>query len=283
MRKVLGKGLDSLIPEQQGSSVQDVSVNEIVPNKYQMRSDFNSSKIEELSETIREQGIVQPLLVTHKEGKYMLIAGERRLRAAKKAGLRRIPCIVRDVSEEEALVVSLIENIQREDLSPVEEAVAYRRMVKEFSMTQEEISEKVGKSRPTVANTLRILTLPKDLIELIKEGKLTSGHARALLQIDNPKKRKALALKIVREKLTVREAERLAGRKSGNAKKRKKKSDVDKSPEVKDMENKMEKSLGTKVNIKMKNASGKKISGAIEIDFYSMDDFEKIADIICTK
>ena len=210
----------------------------------------------------------------------MIIAGERRWRAAKRAGLVSIPCIQKDMDDENFLTTSLIENIQREDLSPVEEATAYDKMIKSFSMTQQEIAEKVGKSRSTVANTIRILSLPEDLRNLIIQEKITAGHARALLTIENSEKRRRLAEKIVREKLTVRETEKLASIVSGRikiAQKKRVKKNTD--SEVKKMEDKFEKVLGTKVNIKLKN----KEKGVINIEFYSVKDFERIIKIICVK
>ncbi len=280
MKRALGRGLDSLIPEKTNNEVQEVKINNIIPNKYQMRTDFNNEKINELAKSIKENSLIQPVVVTKVNKKYMIIAGERRWRAAKRAGLVSIPCIQKDMDDENFLTTSLIENIQREDLSPVEEATAYDKMIKSFSMTQQEIAEKVGKSRSTVANTIRILSLPEDLRNLIIQEKITAGHARALLTIENSEKRRRLAEKIVREKLTVRETEKLASIVSGRikiAQKKRVKKNTD--SEVKKMEDKFEKVLGTKVNIKLKN----KEKGVINIEFYSVKDFERIIKIICVK
>ncbi|MGM0441861.1 MAG: ParB/RepB/Spo0J family partition protein [Elusimicrobiota bacterium] len=279
MKKVLGKGLDSLIPEDEDRGFKEIKIENIVPNRYQMRENFDQEKIEELSSTIKDKGIVQPLIVTGTDSGYMLIAGERRLRAAKKAGLKSVPCIERDLEEEDSLIVSLIENIQREELSPIEEASAYKMMVEDFSMTQKQIASQVGKSRSSVANAIRILGLPRDLKKLVNEGKLTSGHARALLSVKEPKKRRALANKIVREKLTVREAEKLASD-TKKTKKRKRGSKTTKDPHVEAMEEKLKKSLGTKVKIKI-NSGSKDTGGNIKIEFYDIDDFERITDILC--
>ncbi|MGM0567947.1 MAG: ParB/RepB/Spo0J family partition protein [Elusimicrobiota bacterium] len=283
MKRVLGKGIESLIPNQEPEEgFKFIKVGMIEPNKYQMRKDFDRESIDELARSIEENGIVQPLLVTRKGKKYMLIAGERRWRAAKKAGLEAVPCVERTLEEQDSLMVSLIENIQREDLSPIEEASAYKQLADEFSLTQEKISKKVGKSRSAVANSLRILTLPADLKEMVGAGKLSSGHARALLSLKDPKKRKALALKITREKLTVREAEKLV---SADKKKKKKKTSASKSsslnnPEIEKFRNRFEKALGTKVDIKLKGKDSES-RGELKVEFYSLEDFERIADVIC--
>ncbi|MFH1416370.1 MAG: ParB/RepB/Spo0J family partition protein [Elusimicrobiota bacterium] len=280
MKRALGRGLDSLIPEEASNEIKEIKIENIVPNKYQMRNDFNDEKIDGLAESIKEKNVVQPLIVTKSGRKYMLIAGERRWRAAKKAGLDSVPCIEREMDEEDYLTISLIENIQRENLSPVEEAAAYDRMIREFSMTQQSIAEKVGKSRSAVANTLRILTLPEDLRKLIEQGKMNAGHARALLSVKDARKRKSLAEKIVKESLTVREAEQLAAIASGKANRvpaQKKAFNAD--PEILKFEEVFEKALGTKVSIKMRNRK----SGSINVNFYSLDEFERISDIICSR
>lgn len=279
-KKALGRGLDSLIPADDSSSerITEIEVGRITPNRYQMRTRFEDDKIEGLAETIKENGIFQPVIVTKSDnGGYMLIAGERRLRAAKKAGLKKIPCIERELGDENILVLSLVENIQRENLSPVEEATAYKRMKEEFSMTQAEIAEKVGRSRSSIANTLRILTLPENLIEMVSSGALSAGHARALLSIDYPKNRLSLAHRIIREKLTVREAEKLAAGLGNKIKKLNKKSPSS-SNAVINYEDSLEKALGTKVKIKLKGET--KTAGRIEIEFYSLDDFERIFELI---
>ncbi len=280
MKKVLGRGLDSLIPQKTNNEIQEVKIDNIIPNKYQMRTAFNEEKIDELAESIRENSLVQPIVVTKTGRKYMLIAGERRWRAAKKAGLASVPCIQKDMDDENLLTVSLIENIQREDLSPLEEASAYDRMINEFSMTQQMIAEKVGKSRSTVANTLRILSLPEELRTLIDGEKITAGHARALLSIKDSQKRKKLAEKILKEKLTVRETERLATIASGKVKNNVKKALVKtKNYEIEGLIENFEKALGTKVTIKLKG----KDKGTINIEFFSLKDFDRITEIVCGK
>jgi ParB family chromosome partitioning protein len=280
MKKALGKGLGSLIPEKSGNEVKEVKLANITPNKYQMRTNFNHDKILEMSESIKENGIVQPVVVTRNGNKYMLIAGERRWRAAKMAGMSSIPCIEKELNDKEILTVSLIENVQREDISPLEEATAYDRMMKEFSMTQQEIADKVGKSRSAVANTVRILSLPEDLRDLIDREEITAGHARAILSVKNPAKRRALAEKIVKEKLTVREAEKLAAMASGKTSSVKSKKKISSaSSEIKEFSEKFEKRLGTKVNIKL----NKNNSGTISIEFYTLDDFDRISGLICKK
>ncbi|MEA3505876.1 MAG: ParB/RepB/Spo0J family partition protein [Elusimicrobiota bacterium] len=285
MKKVLGKGLDSLIPEGEENNFKEIDIDSIIPNKYQMREDFNETDIRQLAETIKENGVVQPVLVTKKDDGYMLIAGERRWRASRMAGMEMVPAIERDLSEVDTLTVSLIENIQRKSLSPVEEANAYRLLIDEFSHTQKEISKKVGKSRSTVANTLRILELPDDIIEYIDGDRLTAGHARALLSIKDNKQRKLLASKIIREKITVREAEKIAsnikksvsGGKGGGSKKESVSADIRK------VEEKLSKALGSRVNIKVKKGKGKDISGHLKIAFYNMEDFDRINEVICGK
>ncbi len=283
MKKVLGKGLGSLIPEDKSKGFKEIKIDNIVPNRYQMREQFDQDKINELAATIKDKGIVQPLIVTGAAEGYMLIAGERRLRAARKAGFKSVPCIERDLKEEDSLIVSLIENIQREELSPIEEAGAYRMMVEDFSMTQKEIAKEVGKSRSAVANTLRMLKLPPKLKEMVNLGKLSSGHARALLAVKNKKKRLALAKKIVREKLTVRETEKICSNleknKVGKTKSSTKKR-ARKDPHIESIEEELKKVLGTKVNIKL-NSGSKSVDGKIEIKFYGLDDFERITDVIC--
>lgn len=285
MKKALGKGIESLIPSQGADEgLKYVKVNRIIPNEYQMREDFDQQRIDELAESIDKNGVVQPVLVTRRGKKYMLVAGERRWRAARQAGIEAIPCVEKDLKEQDALMLSLIENVQREDLSPLEEASAYKELSDNFSLTQKQIAERVGKSRSAVANALRILTLPEDLKKLVGSKKLSAGHARALLRVNDIKKRKRLALKIIREKLTVREAERLATS-SGKSKRKSKKIPRNRTalgPEVKKLRDRFEKALGTKVGIDLKH-KGSKTAGAIKIEFYSLDDFERIADIICEK
>lgn len=280
MKKALGRGLESLIPEKTDNEIKEIRIDNIIPNKYQMRTDFDAEKISELAESIKENSLIQPVVVARSGRKYMLIAGERRWRAAKEAGFKSIPCIEKDIVEENFLIISLIENIQRENIAPLEEAAAYDKLIKDFSMTQQQIAGKTGKSRSTVANILRILSLPEDLRGYINQGKITSGHARALLAVKNAEKRLKLAEKIMREKITVREAEKLASIAAGKIEAVKKGTAYKKiNPEIKKMEERFEKALGTKINIK----PGVKEKGKIEIEFYSAKDFERIADIICKK
>jgi ParB family chromosome partitioning protein len=221
MKKVLGKGLDSLIPDSEESNFKEIDIGKIKPNKYQMRENFAEADIRELAESIKEDGVVQPVLVTKKGDGYMLIAGERRWRASRLAGMDKIPAIERDINDVDTLTVSLIENIQRKALSPVEEANAYRMLIDEFSYTQKAIAKRVGKSRSTVANTLRILELPDEIIEYIDGDRITAGHARALLSVKDNKKRKMMVSKIIREKITVREAEKMAAKFKGKKSTRK--------------------------------------------------------------
>ncbi|MFC2092095.1 ParB/RepB/Spo0J family partition protein [Elusimicrobiota bacterium] len=277
-KKVLGRGLDSLIPEKETDQLREINIDRIVPNDFQMRTEFNEEKINEMVESIKKEGIIQPIVVTKKGNKYMLIAGERRWRAAKKAGFTAIPCIEKDLEGESLLTLSLIENIQREDLTPVEEASAYERMIKEFSWTQQEVSEKVGKSRSAIANILRILSLPDELIDFITSGRITAGHAKALLSVRDDSKRIKLAQRIVKEKLTVRDAENLASLINNKKKRNIRKTHKNNSaPELQYLEEKLEKILGTKICIK----KNRKEKGVLIIEFYSASDFERITDIIC--
>ncbi len=281
MKKALGKGIESLIPSNEADDgLKYVKLERIIPNQYQMREYFDEKGIEELALSIKEDGVMQPVLVTKKGKKYMLIAGERRWRAAKKAGIETIPCIEKELAGKDALVLSLIENIQRRDLSPIEEASAYKQLIEDFSLTQEQVSKRVGKSRSSVANALRILTLPEDLRQFVADSSLSAGHARALLAVKDRKKRKMLAFKIIREKLTVRETEKLASSLTSSGKRKTVAKNQISDPEVDKIRDKFEKVLGTRVGIDIKK-KGKK--GTIKIEFYSLDDFERIAGIICRK
>ncbi len=283
MKKALGKGIESLIPSKEtDDGLKYVKLERIIPNQYQMRENFDEKGIEELALSIKEDGVMQPVLVTRKGKKYMLVAGERRWRAAKKAGIETIPCIEKELAGKDALVLSLIENIQRRDLSPIEEASAYRQLVEEFSLTQEQVSKRVGKSRSSVANALRILSLPEDLRQFVSDSSLSAGHARTLLTVKDKKKRKMLALKIIREKLTVRETEKLAALLTSSSKRKSTSKTRNTDPEVEKIRDKFEKVLGTRVGIDLKK-KGKGKTGTIKIEFYSLDDFERIAGIICKK
>ena len=210
----LGKGLEAIfggIEElDRKDSVTTISIDLLEKNPFQPRETFDEKTIRELAESIREKGLIQPIIVRELGEKYQIVAGERRFLAAKLLGLKSIPAIIKDISEKESAEIALIENIQRKNLNPIEEAIAYKRLIENFNYTQEELSRKIGKDRATVANSLRLLNLPKDIIEKIKKGQLTAGHARAILSIKEKDKQRKLAEEIVKKKLSVREAEKLS-------------------------------------------------------------------------
>ena len=275
-KKVLGRGLGALIPQRESSGLSaglaQIPIEQISPNPYQPRKAFNESSIEELARSVREHGIVQPIVVTRSgDQRYRLIAGERRFRAAQRAGLRSVPAVVKELLQEsDALQIALIENIQREDLNPVEEAVAYHQLHQEFGLTQEEISRRVGKERSTVANFLRLLKLPETVKKLLASGRLSMGHARALLALDSARKQEQLAERVVQRNLNVRQTELLA---SNTSPKAAKKSQKDKDVFTRDAEEKLTRVLRTKVEIDRKRRGG-----VIHIRFTSEDDLIRIFD-----
>jgi ParB family chromosome partitioning protein len=278
-RIALGRGLDALIPESvEGETVREIRISEIKSGVYQPRRYFDPEKQKELVNSIKEKGIVQPIIVRpHKDG-YELVAGERRLLAAREAGLERIPAIVREMSGEDALQIGLIENIQRQDLNPIEEAEAFYRLIKEFNMKQDELAKKVGKERSSVANSLRLLKLSRKIQEEVIKGTLSMGHARALLSLDNEQDQLEVCEKIVKKGLSVRETERLIKRMKENVSRetleKQKETVVDVTLNV--FEEKLMQTLGTKVRI-VQNKKGK---GKIEIEFYSSDDLNRIIEKI---
>ena len=254
-RKALGKGLDVLLPEQSSlTSLISVEIENIQPNPLQPRIEFESSKLGELVESIREKGIIQPVVVRKTSGGYELVAGERRWRAAQKAGLHRIPAIVQDVSDREMVELALIENIQRDDLSAIEEARAYEVMSKQFDLTQEEIAKRVGRSRTAVTNTLRLLSLPDSIQEMVVKGRISMGHARTLIPL-SPLDQRSLAKEIVKRDLSVRETEKLA-RQLLNPKS-KRRSVSRKDPNVAFAERDLEVRWKTKVEIFQRGKKGR--------------------------
>lgn len=255
----------------------ELNISEIEPNQNQPRKAFNQAQLEELADSIRKYGVLQPLLVQKKDGNYKIIAGERRWRAAKLAGLKTVPAVVREYSVQQAMEIALIENLQREDLNPIEEAQAYQRLIEEFSLKQEEIAERVSKNRTTVTNSLRLLNLNPEVQQMLVEGRLTSGHARALLAVADPKQQLELAKKVEAEHMSVREVEK-AVKLLGKEKKEKKKDPVDEAVELvfQDMENRMKTVMGTKVNISRKD----KTKGKIEIEYYSEAELERLVELI---
>lgn len=278
-KSALGKGLGALIPEVDETKITidkngilEVDINFIAPNEKQPRKNFDEDKLNALAQSIKEKGVIQPILVT-KDGEYFtIIAGERRWRAAKLAGLKKMPVIEKKLNDIEIMEISLIENLQREDLNPIEEAMAYKRLVEEFSLTQEEISKRVGKSRPAIANSLRLLNLDPRVANYIVEGTISEGHGRMLVSIDNKDLQYEIAKKIIDESLNVRQTERLIKKlnEKKNVNEKKDKKDI----YIKEIEDKLKDVLGTKVSI---NKSRKK--GKIEIEYYSEDDLQRILDI----
>lgn len=270
-KKALGRGLGALIPQKApaGPPLTEISIDSIAPNPNQPRKAFDDHSIEELARSVREHGIVQPLVVTRTgENRYRLVAGERRFRAAQKAGLRSVPAVIKELlNESDALQIALIENIQREDLNPIEEASAYHQLHQEFGLTQEEISRRVGKERSTVANFLRLLKLPEAVKALLAAGQLSMGHARALLALESAKKQEQLAGRVVARDLNVRQTEMLASA----APKRKTKHEKPKDVFTRDAEEKLTRTLRTKVDIDRRRRGG-----VIHIRFASEDDLIRI-------
>ena len=277
-KKGLGKGLSALIPgiDAPGETPNlQVEVDRIASNPSQPRRSFDEAKIDELANSVRDQGIIQPLLVRRAGEGYELIAGERRLRAARKAGLREVPVIVREASNSETLQLALLENLQREDLNPIEEATAYQRLQEEFELSQEEIAQKVGKSRPAVANCMRLLLLPKEVQQEVTRGKLPAGQARALLGLENEALVLAAAREVITKGLSTRAAERLVARlKSGR--KRKRETALSDS-NWRSLVEQLQRSLGTKVRLVHRAGSGR---GKVEIEYYSLADLERIIQMM---
>ncbi|MBT5472431.1 MAG: ParB/RepB/Spo0J family partition protein [Nitrospina sp.] len=281
-RKALGKGINALIPdfemgvpEAEPSSTNDLLVDEISPNRLQPRSHFDDKKLEELVASIKEHGVLQPVVVQKADSGYELIVGERRWRASKKLGLKKIPAVVREVSDAQSLEIAIIENIHRQDLNPIEEAEAYARLSNEFALTQEMVAEKVGKSRTAVTNILRLLKLSRNIKEDLVSEKISMGHARALLGLENSKQMEALRKDIIKQDLTVRQTEtRVNKLKSGSADK-KGSSAAAKNIFIKDLEKDLARRLGTKVDI-----SPKKNGGKLVVTYYSDDDLERIQNLM---
>jgi len=256
-----------------------VKISRIEPNREQPRKDFAEEQLQELADSIRQYGVLQPLLVQKKGDLYEIIAGERRWRAAKLAGLKELPVVVREYGKQQAMEIALIENVQREDLNPIEEAIAYQRLMQEFQLKQEEIAERVSKNRSTITNSMRLLNLASEIQQMLIDGLISSGHARALLAISDLEQQLALAERIIREHLSVREVEK-AVKALGKAPKEKKKEKEDEALELifKNLEERMKTVVGTKVNINRKDRS----KGKIEIEYYSEAELERIVELIET-
>lgn len=294
----LGKGLDALIPESLGSVSSQkaepkarqekteklegetiVNITKVEPNREQPRKNFDEDALEELAESIKQFGLLQPILVQDRKSYYEIIAGERRWRAAKKAGLKEVPVIIKNLTDQEIVEISLIENIQREDLNPIEEAQAYKRLLTEFNLKQDEVADRVSKSRTAVTNSMRLLKLCDEVQQMIINGMISTGHARALIGIEDPEEQYNIAQRIFDEKLSVRDVEKLVkniGKPSTT--KLRKPNETDKSLEIiyQDIEDRLKEKLSTKVSISGKgNGAGK-----IEIEFYNHDDLDKLVDML---
>ncbi len=269
------KGDTSAEPEAQKEIT--VKLSKIEPNREQPRKTFNEEQLAELADSIKRFGVLQPLLVQKKKDIYEIIAGERRWRAAKLAGLKEVPVVIREYSPQQAMEIALIENVQRENLNPIEEALAYQKLMQEFQLKQEEIAERVSKNRTTITNSMRLLNLTKEVQQMLVDGRITSGHARALLAVEDPAAQLELARKIEQERLSVRETEK-AVKLLGREKKEKKKAAEDEALELafKDLEERMKSVMGTKVNINRKDRS----KGKIEIEYYSEAELERIVQLI---
>ena len=266
---------DAEVSEKYKNSIVMMNISKVVPNRSQPRKNFNEDALNELADSIKEHGIIEPLIVQDRKDHYEIIAGERRWRAANIAGLTEVPIIIKDLTELEIVELALIENIQREDLNPIEEAQAYKRLIDEFNLKQDEVADKVSKSRTSITNTMRLLKLCPEVQQMLIDEMISAGHARALLGIENAQVQSELAQQAFDQKMSVREIEKLV-RNIGKEKKAKLKKDEQISIAYKEYENKLKEKLGTKVNINLKeNGSGK-----IEIEFYSNDDFERIIDCI---
>ena len=291
-KHALGKGLDSLIANKVGTAPLaenkkseekpaevKVKISKVEPNREQPRKNFDEDALLELAESIKQFGVLQPLLVQDRKDYYEIIAGERRWRAAKIAGLKEVPVIIKKLTEQEMVEISLIENIQREDLNPIEEAHAYERLIQEFNLTQDEVAERVSKSRTAVTNSMRLLKLNEKVQQMVIDDMLTTGHARALLGIEDQEKQYVVAQQIFDEKLSVRETEKLVKKiqKEKNLPE-KKKEELDEQVALAyhDVEEKMKLILGTKVNIRAKDDK----KGKIEIEYYSMDEFNRIFEMM---
>lgn len=290
----LGRGLDALFADvpvkeplpatkspsvenkkEDSDAVQYIKIHDIMPNVNQPRKTFNEDKIEELSNSIKEHGIIQPIVVRKKEKGFEIVAGERRWRAAIKAGLPQVPCLIREFNDEQNMLIAIIENMQREDLNPIEEAEGLYQMTETFGMTQEQVSKSVGKSRPYITNALRLLKLPEYIKESVSQGEISAAHGRTLVTMTDEEKRKELWEKIIKESLSVRETEKLAA--TSAKKPQKKPLKKGKTADVLKVEEELKEALGTRVTI---NGTGSK--GKIEIEFYSIDERERLIELLKT-
>ena len=286
MKKGLGKGLDSMIPENKtkaevknatDNSFVEIPIADIDPNLGQPRKSFDEDGLLELSESIKIHGVIQPLILTKRGKRYEIIAGERRWRASKIAGIKKVPAIIREYTDKEIMEVSLIENIQRQDLNPIEEAEAFKKLIDEYKMKQDDLAERVSKSRSAITNALRLLKLDEKVKMMLAEGMITTGHARALLGVEDKSKQQMLAVKIFDEKLSVRETEKLVRQMMEETKPEKEEKSSEKLI-YKQLEDRLKSILGSKVSIKGRQ-DGK---GKIEIEYYSVDELDRITELFST-
>jgi ParB family chromosome partitioning protein len=276
MKKALGKGIKAFIPEEYGilkeESYTELEVDELRPSPLQPRMRFDEKGIEELAQSIRKAGVLQPIIVIPEGEHFRILIGERRWRAAQKAGLRKVPVLIRNIPKEQQLEVSLVENLQREELNPIEIARAYERLTEELGYTQEEVGEKVGKDRASVANFLRLLKLPSEIQESIQDGKISMGHAKILLSVEDSKTQLDLVKKIVQKGLSVRATENLVAKFNKQLSPSRKKN---RDPNLEAVQEELLKALGTKVAI-----SGNQKKGIINIFYYSLDELNRISEFI---
>jgi len=276
-KKALGKGLEALLPSMEphkGEAVLDIAISEISANPHQPRKHFDQEKLEELASSIQQYGVVQPIVVRKLAGGYELVAGERRWRASRKAGLKVIPAVVRDYSDAEMMEIALVENLQREDLNPIEEATSYKRLMEEFHLTQDDVSKKLGRSRSLIANTVRLLQLPESIQEYVSRGTISMGHAKAILALPGFEQQSQLANRIVEEDLTVRDVEVLV-KYALNSKPKQRKKEQSREMVLVDAEERLKMFFGTQVKIKPG-----KVKSKIEVEYYSQEDLERILEAI---
>ncbi|XXM72194.1 ParB/RepB/Spo0J family partition protein [Lysinibacillus sphaericus] len=282
MAKGLGKGINALFQNvqttQSEETVQEVKLKEIRPNPYQPRKIFEPAAIEELKESILEHGILQPIIVRKSIKGYEIVVGERRYRAATAAKLDVVPVVVRELNDQQMMELAVLENLQREDLTPIEEGAAYQMLMDKLKITQEEVAKRLGKSRPHIANHIRLLSLPAPIQELISEGKLTMGHGRALLGLKNKKNLSALVNRILKESLNVRQLEKLIGEMNGNVSRETKPPEKKKDVFIKEQESMLRERFGTTVTIKQSKKKGK-----IELEFFSQEDLNRILELLQDK
>jgi len=285
-RKVLGRGLSALLGDEKSNSLNEelleIDLDLIEPNSQQPRSRFTEENLEELAQSIRANGVVQPIVVRRRGGKFQIIVGERRWRASQKAGLQKIPSIIREVTDEKLLELALIENIQRQDLNPIEEAKAYKNLIETVGLTQEMIAERVGKNRTVITTFLRLLKLPSDIISLVENEQITAGHARALLMANNAETQRRLAQKIIEMSLSVRETEKAVKRVSREDTKTSEREIIKQKIDanVKAAETKLRRQLNTQVHIL---PDGRGTGGKIEIEYYSDSDLDRIYQLVMKK